>query len=581
MSDSSRWTRVGRSDDLEGPGPHAVSAAGTDVVLVRGPSGLRAFEGRCPHQGALLGEGELEGDTLVCRNHRWRFSVESGQRDGGPQCLRSCPARDVGGDVEVDVGPLQISDRGDASRLRKPSDLPGPPAAPLLGSAHLLTPRSLHLQLEEWARRYGTPFSYRFGRQRVVVFAELSAMNPVFRNRPETFRRTTNIESIFRELKVDGVFSAEGDAWRPQRRLAMEALSHRHLRSFYPTVAEVATRLRRRWERAAARRDVLDLPEELKRFTVDLTTQLAFGHDLNTIEQEGDIIQDKLELLLPAVSQRLFAILPWWRIVRLPADRRLDRAVDDVRAWLRERVESARSRLAADPARAARPQNFLEAMLVAKDERGRPFDDEVVLGNALTMLVAGEDTTAYSVAWAVHHLIDAPSETAALRADVDRVLGDDAVPADIETAGDLTYAGAVANEAMRLRPVAPLFFFEPLTDTVIDDVEIPKGTTIALLTRVPATAAANFEEPARFRPARWVDGQASGAHEASAHQPFGSGPRICPGRTLALLEMKVLLATLYKSFDVTRVGLSDSVREVFAFTMVPEGLRVRLSPRAS
>jgi nitrite reductase/ring-hydroxylating ferredoxin subunit len=76
--------RVANLDELHGDGPHALSADGCDVVVVRTPAGVRAFEGCCP-QGALLGEGELDGDTLVCRNHRWRFSVDLGQREGGPQ----------------------------------------------------------------------------------------------------------------------------------------------------------------------------------------------------------------------------------------------------------------------------------------------------------------------------------------------------------------------------------------------------------------------------------------------------------------------------------------------------------------
>src|SRR5258706_15678644 len=134
---------------------------------------------------------------------------------------------------------------------------------------------------------------------------------------------------------------------------------------------------------------------------------------------------------------------------------------------------------------------------------------------------------------------------------------------------------------MRLRPVAPLFFLEALDDTVITDVEIPKGVTIVLLIRPPAVDAANFGAPDEFRPARWVDpGATSGAHDPGAHQPFGSGPRICPGRTLALLEMKLILAMLYRSFDVERVGVAADVKEVFSFTMVPKGLNVRLKFRA-
>jgi len=97
------------------------------------------------------------------------------------------------------------------------------------------------------------------------------------------------------------------------------------------------------------------------------------------------------------------------------------------------------------------------------------------------------------------------------------------------------------------------------------------------LTRPPAVDAKSFAAPTEFRPERWL--APSGAHEPRAHLPFGSGPRICPGRSLALVELRVVLATLYRSFDVSRAVPASDVREEFSFTMMPAGLRVRLQVR--
>ena len=87
-----------------------------------------------------------------------------------------------------------------------------------------------------------------------------------------------------------------------------------------------------------------------------------------------------------------------------------------------------------------------------------------------------------------------------------------------------------------------------------------------------------FADPLEFRPERWL-GVRDGPHNVSAHTPFGSGPRLCPGRSLALIEMNALLSMLYKAFDVERVGDSQAVSERFGFTMSPAGLRVCLHPR--
>jgi cytochrome P450/nitrite reductase/ring-hydroxylating ferredoxin subunit len=580
------WTRLAGLEELDGDGPFALSAGGHDLVVLRTPTGFKAYEGRCPHQGALLGEGEYDGETLVCRNHRWRFEAATGKRRDGPECLVACPVQTRGGALWADVAPLERP-VGDAVALphRRLEDLPGPRGLPVLGNMHQLTLSKLHLQLEAWAAEYGPIYLYRFASQRVLTISEPRLMEAVLRDRPETFRRSSNVWPVFKEMGVNGVFSAEGAVWRPQRRLAMHALSHRNLRGFYPALRMIAGRLRRRWQDKADAGVELDMVDELKRFTVDITTLLAFGHDVDTIGQEGDLIQRRLELVFPAFNRRLFAPFPIWRWIRMPQDRRLDRALAELRTWLSGLIGEARARLEAEPERAARPENLLESMLAARDEEGRPFADEVIFGNAMTMLLAGEDTTAFTLAWAVHELCDSPGAVARLAAEAELVLGGEAAPAEIEAANQLLYAGAVANETMRLRPVAPVILLEARQDAVIGDLAVPRGTWVAVLTRPAAMQGGNFVDPGSFRPERWLDAEAAQPamlpHDPSAHLPFGSGPRICPGRTLALLEMKVLLAMLYQSFEVERVGRPDAVREEFAFTMGPANLRVRLRRRES
>jgi cytochrome P450/nitrite reductase/ring-hydroxylating ferredoxin subunit len=578
------WARAARAEDLKGDGPFALGAGGYDVVLLRGRDGLLAYEGRCPHQGALLGEGELEGAALVCKNHRWRFDVETGARIGGQQCLRSCGVKEEGGEVFVDIAALAKAAEAPATngtRIRRAADLPGPRALPLVGNSLSLDKQRLHLVLEGWARQYGPAYLLRIGRLPVLVLSDLDVLQSLFRERPDTYRKVSFIEEIFEEMHLNGLFSAEGSAWRPQRRLAVDALSQKNVRAFYPTLVHSAERLRGRWDRAARAGSVLDLNEELKRFTVDVTTQLVFGHDVNTLERDDDdVIQRDLEHVFPALNRRLSALLPYWRYLKLPADRRLDRAVLSLRKWVDGRIAETRKTLELDPTRAERPANFLEAMLVAKDESGRPFSNEALFGNALTMLLAGEDTTAYTMSWTIHQLCEEPRVRAELRAEVDRVLGDDRIPQTMEQVESLKYATAVANESMRLRNVAPFLVFEPLRDVVVGDLAIPRGMGIFVLTRLPSHDDRRFTAADEFRPERWLaDAEKPPAHDPSVHVPFGSGPRICPGRSLALVEMRVGLATLYRSFEVERVGQASEVEERMSFTMIPAGLRVRLRNR--
>ena len=574
---SETFIRVAQLSELNGDGPFALSANEADIVLVKSRGNWRAFEGRCPHQGALLGEGELDGGALVCRNHRWRFSVGSGQREGGPECLASCPVAERDGGVFVDVTGLKKRSAPNAA-TRSLDDLPGPNGWPLVGNMHQLDATKVHLVLEEWAGRYGSIYQFRMGSKRVVATTDPALIEQTLRARPEVFRRSSKMDVVLSEIGIRGVFNAEGEAWRPQRKLSVAALAQRNLRQLYPSIRMVSERMKMRWERHATDGEVLDVVDELKRFTVDVTMLIAFGHDANTIERADDVIQRELEVILPAISRRIFAIFPIWRYVPMPSDRRLNRAFATVRDWLDGLLSDARVRLKAEPDRANKPSNFIEAMLTSVDEDGKPFSHNVIMSNLITMLLAGEDTTAFTLAWTVHQLCDCPQWASELRSEADAVIGSANVAVDVDAANRLNRANAVANETMRLRPVAPLLVLDAKVDTALGDLSLPKGTGVAVLPRPPALDQTNFVDPFAFRPERWL-GDASGPHNVSTHLPFGSGPRMCPGRSLALLEMKTFLSMLYKNFDVERVGASKDVSELFGFTMSPAGLRVRLHSR--
>src|SRR5882724_4762341 len=172
------FVRVGRSQELAGDGPYVVAAGGADLVFLRSKAGPRAFQGRCPHQGALLGEGELDGGKLVCRNHRWRYDAATGRRDGGPECLVSCPVVETAGEIFVDPSPLTDADAAAAAAnaarvgLRRPADLPGPKGWPLDGNLFDLDLPRLHQVLEGWAAQHGPLYMFRMGRRPVVVASD-------------------------------------------------------------------------------------------------------------------------------------------------------------------------------------------------------------------------------------------------------------------------------------------------------------------------------------------------------------------------------------------------------------------------
>ena len=464
--------------------------------------------------------------------------------------------------------------------MRAIDDLPGPRGLPLLGNVLQLNTGRMHTILSAWADEFGPMYRYRIASQNALVVADTNLVNEVLRNRPDGFRRGKRMRAIILELGVDGVFNAEGADWRRQRKLAMLALNTNHLREFFTRLELVTARLQRRWERAAAAGETVDAPSDLRRFTVDVTSSLAFGKDLNTLEKEGDVIQRHLDKIFPAVARRLFAPFPYWRWFKLPVDRELDAAVVEVHKLVNDLVADARVRTHHTGSK--RPGNFLDAMVAGQTDGAAAFTDAEIVGNALTMLLAGEDTTSNTLAWMMHLMIEYPAVQARMQAEADRVLGGAERPGDYAISDALQYIEAVAQETMRLKPVAPFLWIEPLEDVVIGDVHVPKGTPVNALTAHVAAAASNFTDAKSFRPERWLDaaGRSADGHNTQAFLPFGAGPRFCPGRHLAMLEIKMVAAMLCRNFDVSRAPDSRPAEEVFSFTMMPSCVSVRLRRRS-
>ena len=163
-------------------------------------------------------------------------------------------------------------------------DLPGPSRLPLLGNLHQVRQATLHATAEEWCERYGPIFRVGLGPRPVVVIDDLDEINRILRERPDGFRRWREIQTIFAEMGIAGVFSEEGEGWRRGRRLTVTALNSNHLQRYFHVITTATERLYRRLTLAAREGRSIDITGELTSLTVDVTSALAFGHDLNTLE---------------------------------------------------------------------------------------------------------------------------------------------------------------------------------------------------------------------------------------------------------------------------------------------------------
>lgn len=484
-----------------------------------------------------------------------------------------------------DLPPISHSPRP-SRPPRRLRDLPTPPGVPFFGQGLAVEPERFHQQLEAWREQIGDPFRVKLGARQFMVTGQPEAIAAVLRDRPETFGRTARIVAVSRELGFPGLFSVNGEAWRRQRPMVMAALDPGHIRSYFPSLVRVTERFARRWAGGAARGEPIDLQPDLMRYTVDVIAGLAFGADINTIDSDSDRIQQHLDQILPALFRRILAPIPLWRWWPSAADRQVAGHVAEVAKAVEGFIHEARARLDADPALRERPRNLIEAMLAARDRPASGLTDADVAGNVMTMLLAGEDTTANTLAWGIWLLARHPQALAQAAAEARAVLGEARVPQSLEQVARLEFVEACMHETMRLKPVAPVIVQQAWRDTEVAGVALPAGSFVTLLMRGGALDERHFAEPSRFDPGRWLargdGGEAADPGSAKrVAMPFGAGPRICPGRYLALHEMKMVIAMLLAGFEIESLDVpgGGEPRERLALTMSPVGLALRLRLR--
>jgi cytochrome P450 len=193
----------------------------------------------------------------------------------------------------------------------------------------------------------------------------------------------------------------------------------------------------------------------------------------------------------------------------------------------------------------------LSLLLAARDEDGEPLTDRELRDQLVTMLLAGHETTASSLAWAFERLVHNPEVMARLRAELE--------------AGDRTYLDAVIKETLRSRPVGPHVARKLKAPLAVDGYELPEGTVVAAGIYLVHHSPRLYPEPEAFRPERFLDG----APEPYAWIPFGGGVRRCLGSGLATMEMQEVITTVLGEVELRAPNPEPERFDVAGITLTP------------
>ena len=446
-----------------------------------------------------------------------------------------------------------------ATTGRHPALPPGPPQR-FPGQTLLGFTRDPLASLQEMAA-YGDVSHFRVGRQLVYLANHPDLVRDVLVTHGRRFAKGRGLERA-RVLLGNGLLTSEGDVHLRQRRLVQPAFHRARLVGYAEVMSEVARRHAGRWRDG----EPVDVARAMTALTLAIVGRTLFDADVEGEAHEiGEVLGAALEhfnLLLP--FSELLEYLP------LPATLRFRRARRRLDATIYRLVEERR-------ASGADRGDLLSMLLAARDDDGSAMSDEQLRDEAMTLFLAGHETTAVLLSWAWWLLAHHPDVERALHAEVDALAGPPTF-ADVER---LPYARMVVSETMRLYPPAYVLGRRALEPYELGGWEIPARSIILtsqwLLHRDPRF----WVEPLRFDPERWRPGAAEGRPKF-AYFPFGAGTRVCVGEHFAWTEAILVLATLARRVRFTLTPASERAAPHAIVTLRPRhGIPMHVRLRAA
>ncbi|MFC5047204.1 cytochrome P450 [Aquimarina hainanensis] len=461
------------------------------------------------------------------------------------------------------------------------SDLPSPKGHFIIGHYPQFKSSTKHQFLEDAVLTCGPLFTINLVGKRFVASAIPELNHRILKLRPQQFRRLPKIDSVLQEMGIKGVFNAEGEDWKRHRRLTAESLSTKKVKAYYPTVLQKCETLLHKFKTYATAGKQIDIQREFMLFTIDVTTAIAFGYELDAINEKDAIFQQHLEQIFAMVNERTVAPIPIWRFYKRKKDKQLQQSLHAIEKTIYSFIKHAKATLANHPERHQQPTNFLEALLAENNEGD--FSDTEVYGNIFTMLLAGEDSTSSSLSWIIYYLSQHPEMIKKVRKEAFDCYPKTATPVSYEQHQQLSYANSVVQEAIRLHPTTTQQIVQANEDCTVLGLHIPKDTRLILLNRYPQRQDEYFDKATQFIPERWGADQCPmhRKHHPDIVKGFGGGPRFCPGMHLAMAEMTTMISMLCKHFDFSLSISPEAVTEKHSFIVYPENLYVHFTAVSS
>jgi cytochrome P450 len=438
----------------------------------------------------------------------------------------------------------------------------GPANPPIVGNLYSFRSNPLSF-LVKAAREYGDLVYFKVANQNMYLVNHPDYVREILVTNQSNFLKSRALQRS-KMLLGEGLLTSEGKHHLRQRRLVQPAFHRERLAVYAAAMSEVAVRMREHWQPGTT----MDVSVEMAKLTLSIVARTLFSAD---VESEASQIGGAMTAVLEMFRFLLLPFSEQLRKLPLPSIRRFEKArtILDTTIYglIRERRKSG-----------VDTGDLLSMLLLAQDEEkdGAGMTDEQVRDEALTLFLAGHETTANALTWTWYLLSRHPEAERRLHAEIDTVL--DGRAPELADVPQLRYAEMILSEALRLYPPAWAIGRMAKAPFELGGMEIPAKSICILSPYLVQRDARWFPEPEKFDPERWTP-EAREALPKFAYFPFGGGARVCIGERFAWMEGVIVMAAIAQKWRF-RLVPGQHVEPLPLITLrVKNGLQMTAEPR--
>lgn len=413
--------------------------------------------------------------------------------------------------------------------------LPGPTGNFLLGNLREFAADILGF-FTKCAREYGDIVKIRLPQHKALLISRPDFIEQVLVTNSRSFGKHQFFWKHVRAIFGEGLLTSEGDFWLRQRRMAQPSFHKERIAGYGKVMVDFSEQMLAEWKDG----EIRDIHKELMHVTSRIVTKALFQADYTP---DMHAVDGAFNIVIEEVATRFRRPIRIPEFLPTPGNLRYKRSV--------RRLDDLIYRIIKERRSAENGTDLLSMMLRAQDEDGTRMTDRQLRDEAVTLFLAGHETTAIALTWTFYLLSQHPEAQTELLSELQTVLA--GRNPELNDLPNLRYTEMVINESMRLFPPAYAFGRQALQDSRINGVEVPKGTTVFISQWVMHRDPRYFDAPQEFRPERWADGLAKRLPRF-AYFPFGGGPRVCIGNSFAMMEAILLLATILQQYRMELVA---------------------------